>query len=273
MNISPCPGSRWQINAAPLAMILAASVAAAISWLPAGIGNVGKKSALLNGSFVRVTLPTGPPITHTIVFGQTPEQVRDILVARINSETTFLATVGTDPILADFQVTTASGGEILSLQIDENDTNIDDIGARFAMGKGLTTFKKMNSTGNTIVGNGMYILMVELWDNPDYSQTFNTAIAPNNTAAGLDASVKASLISAGFSVTETATSFVVSRAGDMIVSTQVDCTDSGVVSHDVLMQPTSPGPGGLPTLSDLGLFILTTLFVLAALAILRGRSV
>jgi len=268
VNTSPNSGSRR-----PLAIILAVAVAGAISWLPAGIGNVGRKNNLLNGSFVRVTLPSGPAITHMIDPNQTPENVRDILVSRINAETVFVATVVNDPVdsnLAAFQVKTSLNATVSSLQIDETDTNIDDIGTRFTAGRASTGFEKV-SWSNTIVGNGVYRLKIELITNPDYFQTFDTSIAPNDTAAGLDASIKASLISAGFSVTETTTSFVVTRSGDLIEATQVDCTDSGVVSHAVSMPSTSSGPGGLPALTDLGLFALVATLTGAGMALFRRR--
>src|SRR5262245_33772332 len=82
-----------------LATSIGIALLLATTLLPAGIGNVGKKGvslsggsfgakgASLTGSFVRVTLPGGVTITHTVVAGQTSDQVRDILVSRINSET------------------------------------------------------------------------------------------------------------------------------------------------------------------------------------------
>lgn len=279
------------LRAAPrqtLALALGAALVAAVSWLPAGIGNVGRKTATLtggsgkagealSGGMVTVVLP-GASFMRTITPGETPTQVRDALVAQIDAHHLFTAIATDDPAdsnLAAFQVRTSTGEVPASLQIVETDTLLDDIGIRFVAGRGQTTFRKPGTGSDTIVGDGACPIRIERLAGTDFSQSFSTSGFAGNPS-GFNATIKSALLAAGFTVTETATQFTVSQSGDLIVATQVDCSDTGVATHDVSIRtatapPPSPSGLGFPNLSDWALFALATILTGAGMILLRRR--
>lgn len=246
----------------------------AISSLPAGIGNLGRNTTG-NGSQVDVTLPGGQTFTHVITAGQMTTAIRDSLVSQINADPNFQAVAIADPHDPNgvsFQVLTTTGQEIDSLEIRENDSNMDNIAVFYPGGRFDARLQKV-AVSNTLAGNGNYRLIVEPWDSPVFDQTFSTT---GITAATLDTQVRNALIAAGYSVVDDGNFYTISRPGDVLMGIRVDSSDTGVIVHSLRLR--GGGAGGpitnanIPTLSQWGMFGLVLLLTAGAIVVLRRKG-
>ncbi|HZI95540.1 MAG TPA: hypothetical protein VFE84_14935, partial [Patescibacteria group bacterium] len=249
-------------------------MASAISRLPAGSGNLGKPTILATGSST-TDATFNPTYTQSITAGQTIAVVRNGLVAQIDADPNFVATAivdPNDPNSASFSITTQSGGEIDHLKLCENDSNIDNLGVSFAMGKDVALLNKPT----TINGNGDYVLSISTWDHGTFTRTFDTTVSPNNTAAGLTASIVSSFTTAGFLVASDATNLSFKFSGDMVTALRVSSSDTGSVVFCIDLLPTvSAAPAiassGIPTATEVGMFILVVLITGSAIWMLRRK--
>lgn len=260
------------------ALWLVALLIIGISVLPAGVGTHGFTGQLAAGSEVRYTI-NGRVFRVVLTPGQTVASVAAALEAQIDAAG-FVATIVSDPEdpnNSSLDITMPGGGELTQLSVCENDANYANTGVKFSMGKGIAIIGK----AAVVNANGNYRLRVNLWDGTDYDTTFNTTLAANDTAAELNAVVMASLTSAGFTVQDLGTScgsfgslmggagcFSVSRAGDMIVSTRVSATDTGLKEFCISEEPTS---AAIPTASQYGMFALVLLLTISAFVLMRRR--
>jgi len=260
------------------ALWLVALLILGISGLPAGVGTHGRTGQTAGGSEVRYTI-NGRIFRVVLTPGQSVASVAAALEAQIDAAG-FVATVVSDPEdpnNSSLDITLPGGGELTQLSVCENDANYANTGVKFSMGKGIAIIGKAAA----VSANGNYRLRVNVWDGTDYDTTFNTTVPPNNTHTGLNASVMASLAGAGFTVQDLGTNcgsfgtlmgaagcFSVSKAGDMVVSTRVEATDTGLKEFCISEEPTS---AAIPTASQWGMFILVVLLTISAFVMMRRR--
>jgi len=270
-----------------------------VSWLPAGIGALGRKGGtalrgdpgdvtILAGGQVEVTvLGTGSPVTFTHVIdpNSPPSQrafsaIRDSLVAQVDAHASFSATAGDDPgdpNANGFSALLQAGGEVSRLGICENNPNLDDLAVSFPAGTDYATLNKVT----VVNGDGDYRLVADPLVGPTYDETFNTTVPPNNTAAGLNNSITAGLINAGYVVypqdpNGPDPSIQITKKGSRLVAVRVFSTDTGVVRFCVNLQVAPPpatglpgGTGTIPTAGQTGMLILILLVTSTAIWILK----
>lgn len=260
------------------ALWLVALLVFGITRLPAGVGTHGRSGQTAGGSEVRYTI-NGKVFRVVLTPGQTVASVSAALEAQIDAGG-FVASVVSDPEDPNnfsLDVTMPGGGEVTQLAVCENDANFNNGGVKFAMGKGSAILGKPG----TVNANGNYRLRINLWDSADYDVTFNTTLAANDTPAELQAAIEASLISAGFTVVNLGSNcgsfgtlmaaagcWSVSKAGDMLVSTRTEATDTGIREFCISQEPTS---SGIPTASQYAMFALVLLLTISALFMMRRR--
>ena len=251
-----------------LVPILAVVLLVAVSPVPAGRGNLGSPREL-TGSQVQVIIGTSV-FTHVIIPGEFNTAVNADLVALMDASPSFNATISTDPFdlgAVAFEVLTASGGEVQDLQICETSTSLQTLGAYIPMGKDAVLIDLPTAVNGD--PNGRYSLTLKRWDGPDFTRTYNTDTAPNNSVSGLIASLKTDLTAAGFTVFQGSTALTLQRAGDMMTYVKIVATDSGI--RDTCTRLT-PSFGVVPTLSQYGIFLLVLLMTIAAVLMLRRKS-
>lgn len=258
------------------ALCVVACAFAAVSPLNAGSGNLGRTNGQAGGGTVTLTQSTVFSITTSP--GQAmigPGGVVPSLVAAINADANFQATVITDPgdpNSASFSFLRAigGGGEVSHMRLCETDPNIDNLGVVFPMGANPLVLAKVTS----INADGNYRLTIQVSDpNGSFDQTFSTTSAPNNTAAGLNASVKSALQTAGFTVAEDGTNFTIQKPGSTINATRMSSSDTGVVSSCIELTAVVTTGSGVPTLPVYGLALLgLVLFATAVVLVRRNRS-
>lgn len=251
-----------------LVPILAVVLLVAISPIPAGRGHLGEPR-ILTGSKVEVTIGTSV-FTHVIDPNETNTAVNQDLVNKMNASPSFNATVSADPFdpgAVAFEVLTASGGEVQDLQICETSASLQTLGASIPMGKDAVLIDLP-----TVVNgdpNSKYSLTLRRWDGPEYTRTYDTGTAPNNSVSGLIASLKTDLTAAGFIAFQGSTTLTIQRSGDMMTYVKIVATDTGIVNTCTRMTPSS---GVVPTLSQYGIFLLVLLMTIAAVLMLRRKS-
>lgn len=252
-------------------LVMVAILAAAVSWLPAGQGYVGRTTTTATGNS-RIDTTLNPHFTEALSPGEALTSARTNLVGSINADPRYTATSFTDvndPSAVGYQVLPETGGELEHLSQCENDSNVDNAGVTFPNGKDAAVLNKVAQ----INANGNFILTVETMRSGTFSQTYNTTLAPNNTAAGLNASITADLTAAGFSVLSSTDnlSFVIRKGNDQIRSLRVSSTDTGVVIFCIDLT-TNALLGGIPTVSQWGMLILMILMTGTAVWMMRRRA-
>jgi hypothetical protein len=263
------------------ALWLVALLILGISGLPAGVGTHGRTGQLAGGSEVRYTI-NGRIFRVVLTPGQSVASVAAALETQIDAAG-FVATVVSDPEdpnNSSLDITMPGGGELTQLSVCENDANYANLGVKFSMGKGIAIIGK--AAVAAVLTGGTYRLRVNVWEGTDYDVTFNTTLAANDTPAELNAAVMASLTGAGFTVQDLGTScgsfgssmggagcFSVSKTGDMVVSTRVETTDTGLKEFCISQEPTS---AAIPTASQWGMFILVVLLTISAFVMMRRRK-
>ena len=253
-----------------LALTVAAALAAAVSSIPAGIGNLGRAGTnATGGTNIAASAEVNPPFSVNISVGQPVNTVRNNLVAAIAADANYAASSVTDtgdPNSASFSVTKAGGADVDHLKVCENDSNIDNVGVSFAMGRDLAVLNKVTAVG----ANGNYILIIGTWDHGTTSLTFDTTQPANNTPAGLNASIISGFTAAGFGVTDDGLNIYFRRPGDMITSLRVSSTDTGVVIFCVDLNKASNA--AIPTAGEVGMFLLVLMLTGSAIWMLRRGS-
>jgi len=259
-----------------LGLVLVAVCGAAVTLLPAGIGALGRKGGTASGSQVDIDLqpPCDPPdtFTHVITPGEAFSTIRNLIVTAMENHPEFSANSADDPgdpNANGFHVNKQGGADVDHLKICENDANIDDIGVSFSGGKDLAVLNKVAQVN----ANGNYRLVVDPVVGATFDQTFNTTAFPNNTAAGLNTSIITSLTGAGFLVADDGVNFVIRKSGGLS-GVRVFSSDTGVVilCLDVTTNQLY-GSAGVPTISQVAMFLLVVMMTATAIWILRRQSV
>jgi hypothetical protein len=255
---------------------IAAALVCAISYLPAGIGNVGRSQLLPSGSQVDVNVE-GNVFTHVIVPGESVTQVRNDLVRIIDLSPSYKAVIFTDPGDPNgnsFYVTHQDGSSTTSMSISEDSIGIQDSGTRTLIGGMSGTLGRVTAAGNpATLTAGIYRLVVDVWDGADFDQTFTTGPSGITTAAALDTAISGALASAGFTVASSSTAFTISKSNNMIMAVRVDSLGSGlIVNQTGYSGAHSVGDFGSPTLSQLGMFVLVLMMTLAAIVVMRRKA-
>jgi len=260
-----------------LGLTIAAVLAAAVSSLPAGIGNLGRTTTSGTGNTgSRTDLSYNPTKSVTIFPGQAISNVRDLLVAQVNADPNegFVGASVTDvndPNSNSFSVTHTGGAELSHMRLCESDANVDNLGVSFGAGQSLANLNKVT----TLNADGDFILSVTSLSSGTTTLTFNTTTSPNNTPAGLNASIMSGFIAAGYTVFDIGTSMNFRRPGSSITAMRVSSTDSGVVSFciDLGPEPVSPAQplpvSAVPTVGEVGMFLLIVMLTGSALWVLR----
>ena len=258
---------------------VAAVLVCAISYLPAGIGNVGR-SRTLTGSQIDVTIEAFT-FTHVIAPGETSTQARDALVSLIDASPFYSASAATDPGDPNgnsFLVTRTNGTELFSMSISENSASLQDSGTRTTIGGTTGVVGRVTPAGNpSTLTTGIYRLIVDEGVIGDFDQTFTTGPSGISTASALDAAVSSALTAAGFTVSAGSSTFTISKSGISIRAVRVDSEGSGLVVNQTGFAgvtsgiPSSP-TAGVPTLSQLGMFVLVLMMTLAAIVVMRRKA-
>ncbi len=252
--------------------LLAATVAFAggLSFVVGGLGNVGLTGVACSGE-CEAEAAANPHFFADLAAGATHDALACALSSQIDLSPDFQSScpVAHPNGLAGpwFSALKQSGEELDRLSVCGTDPTIDNVAVSFVGGKQAALLRRVT----TMAMNGNYRLVIDVWDGTDYDQTFNTAVAPNNTAAGLNNSIQTSLSAAGFTTFVSGSNLVVQRQGTMLVTARISSTDTGVVDFCVEMTATPPSP--IPTLSQVGMFVLVLLLTGAAILVLRRRRV
>ncbi len=263
------------------ALLLVALLVLGITWLPAGVGTHGRQGQVAGGSEVRYTI-NGQTFRLVLTSGQTMASVQTAMITKINTESggSLVATAVSDPEDPNnnsIEVTLAGGGEVTQFSVCENDATFNNTGVKVGMGKGVSILGKPA----VVNANGNYRLRINMWDSADYDVTFLTTDANKDTPAELLAAITASLTAAGFTVQDLGTScgsfgssigaagcINISKTGEMIVSTRIEATDTGLKEFCMSQEPTS---SGIPTVSQYGMFALVLLLTISAIVMMRRR--
>ncbi|HEY3174880.1 MAG TPA: IPTL-CTERM sorting domain-containing protein [Candidatus Polarisedimenticolia bacterium] len=268
-----------------MALIVCAILMAGISGLPAGSGNLGRDEGI-NPAGPQVDVVIGSTVfSETILTGDFTSTLRNRLAIQIDNDPNFSAdppptfTDPFDPNAVAFEVKTQSGQEIQDMQICETAPKIEQIAVNFLAGVDFARFRKattvtgVNSDPNTHPGLPNYTLTIRtlppLFLDPVYTLSYTTSAPPNNTATGLNNSIRADLLAAGFTVTEDSTNFTIRKIGEPIISVKTSTTDSGITQLCVSLSPFDPN---IPTLSQVGMFVLVLILTGSAIMMLRRKG-
>jgi hypothetical protein len=260
------------------ALLLVALLVLGITQLPAGVGTHGVQGQFAAGSEVRYVI-NGRLFRVVLDPNQSLASVTAEMEALIDAGG-FVATDVSDPEDPNndsLEVTLPGGGELTQFSVCETDANFNNVGVKFAMGKAIGIIGKPA----VVNANGNYRLRINMWDSADYDVTFLTTDLDKNTPAFLLAAITASLNAAGFTVQDLGTScgsfgssigsagcISVSKPGDMVVSTRIRTTDTGIKEVCISQEPTS---SGIPTVSQYGMFALVLLLTISAIVMMRRR--
>ncbi|HET9481466.1 MAG TPA: hypothetical protein VFP98_06915, partial [Candidatus Polarisedimenticolia bacterium] len=219
---------------------------------------------------------------YNILGGELTSQARASLVSQIDAHASFQAIATSDPGDASgisFLVLNADGTTVTSLAIRETDANMQNGGSFFTAGATTATLRRPSlQTSPATLTAGIYRLMIDLWDDPDFDHTFATGPSAIATSAALETAIISELTTAGFGVATGATTITITRPGDKIMAIRVDSEGSGLIENSygisgaMSITPAQPVGGGVPTLSQYGMFALILLMTAAAFVIMRRKS-
>ncbi|HET6372731.1 MAG TPA: IPTL-CTERM sorting domain-containing protein [Candidatus Polarisedimenticolia bacterium] len=246
--------------------------AAQMASADSGAGNVGLTSTdtsgggTLKGRQSDVFLVTMTP-------GSMVSSGRDSLVNLINANPEYSANAFSDPNDSgsnSFQIFSEEGGGVGHFELCETDPNIDHLGVSFSEGRTWGTLNQATKVDQ----NGSFTLFIDLVAGTDPNfPPFSTSAPPNNSPSGLNGAVSSALVSAGFTVVTTNTgSLGFTKPGDRIRSVRITGTDTGFVTSCLDLSDIAPATSQVPTLSQVGLFLLVLLMTGAALLVLRRKG-
>lgn len=274
--------SRVRTSRNLLAPVMAVALLLAITTVPAGRGHLGGASSLNfnQGDESLTTLTDGQVslVIGTRVFtyaidpnGDTLTEVRQGLMDAINVPgSPYNATVSTDPFdpaTVAFEVLQIGGAEIGDMQFCETSSGLDELAAYIACGREVVLIDRPT----TVNANGTYSLTIRQAGGPGmpFMLTYNTSAPPNNTAAGLVASLTSDLTASGYTVLLGTNVISIRKTGVTFTWLEVVATDTGITTICTKLEPSV---NVVPTLSQYGFFGLVVLMTAAAVMMLRRKS-
>jgi hypothetical protein len=200
--------------------------------------------------------------------GQSISTVVGDLATLVNDSPLYEASVDANTPLT-LEVKRMGGVEATHLQICSTDPNIDIVGITFAEGKKTAVINQVTSVAGHVTG---YTLQIDASIGSDINHTFNTTLVPDNTPAGLNASICSFATGLGYTCQQIFSSIVIAKPGAQILAATVTANDPAISNLCVDVTDNPPSVGTIPTLSQYGMFVLVLLMTGAAIIVMRRKA-